>query len=176
LRAVKTVYLSLGSNLGDRLGALQAAMARLAAPDFRIRRVSSIYETEPVDLRDQPWFLNLVLEAETDLFPKQLLARIRKVELELGHKRLRKKGPRTIDIDILLYGETVIESAELVIPHPRLTERRFVLEPLAELAPQLRHPVSRQTIAEMLPATLGQAVRAFRAKTPRTAKDAKQAQ
>jgi 2-amino-4-hydroxy-6-hydroxymethyldihydropteridine diphosphokinase len=173
---VKTVYLSLGSNLGDRLGGLQAAMARLEAPDFRIRRVSSIYETEPVDLRDQPWFLNLVLEAETELFPKQLLARIRKVELELGRKRLRKKGPRSIDIDILLYGETVIESAKLVIPHPRLTERRFVLEPLAELAPQLRHPVSRQTIAELLPGTLGQTVRAFRAKTPRIAKDAKQAE
>jgi 2-amino-4-hydroxy-6-hydroxymethyldihydropteridine diphosphokinase len=170
---VKTVYLSLGSNVGDRLGALQAAMARLEAPDFRVRRVSSIYETEPVDLRDQPWFLNLVLEAETELFPKQLLARIRRVELELGRKRLRKKGPRSIDIDILLYGETVIESAELVIPHPRLTERRFVLEPLAELAPQLRHPVSRQTIAELLHAILGQTVRAFRAETPRTAKDAK---
>jgi len=156
---VKTVYLSLGSNLADRLGALQAAMARLEAPDFRVRRVSSIYETEPVDLRDQPWFLNLVLEAETDLFPKQLLARIRKVELELGRRRLRKKGPRSIDIDILLYGEVVMDSAELVIPHPRLSQRRFVLEPLAELAPQLRHPVSCQTIAELLPATLDQAVR-----------------
>jgi 2-amino-4-hydroxy-6-hydroxymethyldihydropteridine diphosphokinase len=170
---VKTVYLSLGSNLGDRRGTLLDAVARLEAPDFRIRRVSSIYETEPVDFRDQPWFLNLVLEAETELFPKQLLARIRKVELGLGRKRLRKKGPRSIDIDILLYGETVIESAELAIPHPRLTERRFVLEPLAELAPQLRHPVTRQTIAELLAGTLGQTVRAFRAETPRTAKDAK---
>lgn len=149
-------------------------MARLATPDFRIRRVSSIYETEPLDLRDQPWFLNLVLEAETELFPKQLLARIRKVELELGRKRLRAKGPRTIDIDILLYGEVVMDSPGLTIPHPRLTERRFVLEPLAELVPQLRHPVTRETIAELLPATLGQAAREFRAKAQRTAKDAKQ--
>jgi len=149
-------------------------MARLEAPDFRIRRVSSIYESEPVDLRDQPWFLNLVLEAETELFPKQLLARIRKVERELGRKRLRAKGPRTIDIDILLYGEVVMDSPGLVIPHPRLTERRFVLEPLAQLVPQLRHPVTRQTIAELLPATLGQAAREFRAKAQRTAKGAKQ--
>lgn len=156
---MKTVYLSLGSNLGDRQRALRRAIERLAAPDFRIRRLSSIYKTEPLEVRDQPWFLNLVLEAETELFPKQLLARIRKVERELGRKRLRAKGPRTIDIDILLYGETVMESPELVIPHPRLTERRFVLEPLAELAPQLRHPLSRQTIAELLAATLGQTVR-----------------
>ena len=171
---MKTVYLSLGSNLGDRRGALEAAIARLEGPDFRIRRVSSIYETEPLDLRDQPWFLNLVLEAETELFPKQLLARVRKVELELGRKRLRAKGPRSIDIDILLYGEVVMDSTELTIPHPRLTERRFVLEPLAELVPQLRHPVTRETIAELLPATLGQAAGEFRAKAQRNAKDAKQ--
>jgi 2-amino-4-hydroxy-6-hydroxymethyldihydropteridine diphosphokinase len=156
---VKTVYLSLGSNLGDRECALRRAMDRLAGADFRIRRVSAIYETEPLEVRDQPWFLNLVLEAETELFPKQLLARIRKVELELGRRRLRAKGPRTIDIDILLYGDSVVETAELVIPHPRLRERRFVLEPLAELAPQLRHPLSRQTVAELLAGTLDQTVR-----------------
>ncbi len=156
---MKTVYLSLGSNLGDRQGALLGAIDRLAAGDFRIRRVSAIYETEPLEVRDQPWFLNLVLEAETELFPRQLLARVQKVEREMGRKRLRAKGPRTIDIDILLYGDSVIETPELVIPHPRLAERRFVLEPLAELAPQLRHPLSRQTIAELLAATAGQVVR-----------------
>jgi len=156
---VETVYLSLGSNLGDRERMLRSALAALEAPDLRIRRVSSIYETEPLELRDQPWFLNLVAEAETDLFPRQLLARIRKVEIQLGRKRLRRGGPRTIDIDILFYGQAVIDSAELVIPHPRLSERRFVLEPLAELSPDFRHPVTRLTVAEMLPATREQVVR-----------------
>jgi 2-amino-4-hydroxy-6-hydroxymethyldihydropteridine diphosphokinase len=156
---VKTVYLSLGSNLGDRKRMLESAISLLEGPHFRIRRVSTVYETEPIDLRRQAWFLNLVLEAETDLFPKQLLRRIQRVELELGRRRLKHKGPRTIDIDILLYGDSVIQSSELVIPHPRLKERRFVLEPLTELSPELRHPISGQTLAELLPATLGQALR-----------------
>lgn len=154
----KRIYLSLGSNLGDREGNLRQAIALLDAPGLRILRVSSLYETEPMEVRDQPWFLNLVVEAETGLFPKLLLARIRKIELELGRKRVRPKGPRTIDIDILLYGESVIDAAELIVPHPRLTERRFVLEPLAELVPDLRHPVNRRTIRELLAATAGQAV------------------
>jgi 2-amino-4-hydroxy-6-hydroxymethyldihydropteridine diphosphokinase len=146
----KLVYLSLGSNLGDREQMLRLALERLAAPDLRILRVSSIRETEPVDVLDQPRFLNLVAEAETGLFPKQLLARTARIELELGRKRLRPKGPRTIDIDILLYGDAVIDSPELTVPHPRMAERRFVLEPLAELAPDLRHPVTRRTVREML--------------------------
>jgi 2-amino-4-hydroxy-6-hydroxymethyldihydropteridine diphosphokinase len=154
----KTVYLSLGSNLGDRQANLRRAVDSLAAQGLRILRVSSLYETEPIELRDQPWFLNLVVEADTDLFPKQLMSRIRKIELALGRKRTRPKGPRSIDIDILLFGESVIDTEELVVPHPRMTERRFVLEPLAELAPELRHPVSRRTIRELLAATAGQAV------------------
>ncbi len=155
----KTVYLSLGSNLGDREASLRRALERLEAPDLRIRRVSAIYETEPQDVRDQPWFLNLVAEADTDLFPKQLLARVQKIELELGRKRGRPKGPRTIDIDILFYGESTVATGELTIPHPRLTQRRFVLEPLAELAPELRHPVGRRTVRELLAAAPAQAVR-----------------
>lgn len=156
---MRTVYLSLGSNLGDREGHLRAAVDLLRAEGIRVLRVSSVYETEPMEVADQPWFLNLVVEAETDLFPKQLLARIRKIELGLGRRRERPKGARTIDIDILLYGDAVIETSELTVPHPRLAERRFVLEPLAELIPELRHPVNRRTVREMLVATAGQVVK-----------------
>jgi 2-amino-4-hydroxy-6-hydroxymethyldihydropteridine diphosphokinase len=137
---------------------LRAAVERLGA-ELRIVRVSSIYETEPQDVTGQPWFLNQVVEAETELFPRQLLARTQKIESELGRKRGRPKGPRTIDIDILFYGGAVIAAPELEVPHPRIAERRFVLEPLAELAPELRHPVTKRTVAEMLATVRGQAVR-----------------
>jgi len=157
----KTVYLSLGSNLGDREGCLRRAIALVGAAGVRVLRVSSLYETEPLEVRDQPRFLNVV-EAETELFPKQLLARLQKIELDLGRRRTRPKGPRPIDIDILLYGRSAIESAELTVPHPRLADRRFVLEPLAELAPELRHPVNQRTIRELLAATAGQVVRKLR--------------
>jgi 2-amino-4-hydroxy-6-hydroxymethyldihydropteridine diphosphokinase len=156
---MKTVYLGLGSNVGDRERNLATALAQLAAPDLRVLRVSSTYETEPVDYTDQRWFLNLVAEAETDLFPMQLLARIVKIERAMGRVRTVSKGPRTLDIDILLYGRAVIRGARLEIPHPRMGERRFVLAPLAELAPGLRHPLTRKTIREMLEAAPVQAVR-----------------
>ncbi len=123
---------------------------------------------------DQPWFLNLVIEAETDLFPKQLLARTQQIERQLGRRRTRPKGPRTIDIDILLYGNALIGAEELVVPHPRLAERRFVLEPLAELAPDLRHPATRRTVLEMLSDTAGQRVR--KTSHRRDAKDAEKNQ
>jgi 2-amino-4-hydroxy-6-hydroxymethyldihydropteridine diphosphokinase len=142
---VKTIYLSLGSNLGDREANLRAAIDRLNA-----RRVSPIYETEPVDHVAQPFFLNLVVEAETSLMPMQLLAHTQRIERELGRKRTVPKGPRTIDIDILFYGDSVIEVKRLQVPHPRLHERRFVLRPLADLAPDLRHPVTHRTVREML--------------------------
>ena len=155
----KTVYLSLGSNLGDRERNLRDALGLLAEPGLRVLRVSSFYETEPLEVRDQRRFLNAVAEAETDLFPKQLLARLQRIEQRLGRRRLKPKGPRTIDIDILLYGGTVIDAEELQVPHPRLAQRRFVLEPLAELAPDLRHPVTRRTVTEMLRDVAGQQVR-----------------
>jgi 2-amino-4-hydroxy-6-hydroxymethyldihydropteridine diphosphokinase len=159
---MKTVYFGLGSNMGDRERNLRAAVAELEAPDLRVLRLSPLYETEPVDYRDQPWFLNAVLEAETSLFPAQLLARTMKLERKLGRRRAIPKGPRTIDIDILLYGTFVIETAALTVPHPRLHERRFVLVPLADLAPDLRHPVLRKTVRELLAAAPPQAVRAAR--------------
>lgn len=155
----KTVYLGLGSNLGDRERMLEAALGALAAHGLRIRRVSPVYETEPQDLKEQDWFLNLVAEAETDLFPLQLLRRIGKIERQLGRTRTVAKGPRTIDIDILLYDNAVMETPQLTVPHPRLAARRFVLAPLADLAPDLRHPVSRRTVRELLAETAGQTVR-----------------
>jgi 2-amino-4-hydroxy-6-hydroxymethyldihydropteridine diphosphokinase len=145
--------------MGRRESMLAEALRLLAAPDLRVVRVSPVYETEPMELRDQPWFLNLVAEIETDLFPRQLLARTEKVEKEMGRQRKVLKGPRTIDIDILLYGSFVIDTPDLQVPHPRMAERRFVLEPLAQLAPELRHPVLRRTVAELLAAIRGQVVR-----------------
>lgn len=156
---MKRVYLSLGANLGDREAALREALSQLGAAGIRILRVSSLYETEPRDVPDQPWFLNAVVEAETELFPKQLLARTQAVEQAMGRKKTRPKGPRSIDVDILLYGNAVVDTETLVIPHPRMHERRFVLEPLAELAPELRHPVMRMTVREMLAGVQDQVVR-----------------
>ena len=158
-KLLDTVYLSLGSNLGDREGHLRDALARLEAAEVRILRRSSVYETEPQDLRNQPWFLNLVVEAETRLFPLQLLARLQDIERDLGRRRITPKGPRTIDLDILFYGTFVIHTKELQVPHPSLEQRRFVLEPLAEIAPNLRHPVKGRTAREMLEAVEPQVVR-----------------
>ena len=154
------IYLSLGSNLGDREANLRAAIGALPTAGVRMLRASPVYETEPVDYRDQGWFLNLVVEAETALVPTQLLAAIAGIERDLGRVRDVPKGPRTIDIDILFYGTAVVNTERLDIPHPRIAERRFVLAPLADLEPELRHPVTRQTVREMLrdapPATVRQ--------------------
>jgi 2-amino-4-hydroxy-6-hydroxymethyldihydropteridine diphosphokinase len=156
---LKKAYLSLGSNLGDRELNLRRAIELLESEELRITRRSSVYETEPRDLRNQPWFLNAVVEVETSLFPLQLLHRVLKIEKEMGRRRKVSKGPRNIDIDILLFGSFVIFTSQLSVPHPRIEERRFVLEPLAELAPDLRHPVHRKTMRELLAATAGQIVR-----------------
>lgn len=133
----------------------------LDGPGLKVTRESSIFETEPQNFKNQPDFLNMVVEIETTLFPLQLLSRIQKIERELGRKRIVPKGPRTIDIDIVLFGNFVVDTQQLKIPHPRLEERRFVLEPLAQLAPELRHPVHRRSIRELLAAVRGQNVRSW---------------
>ncbi len=156
---MKLVYLGLGSNVGDSEAMLRSALDKLNGPDLKLLRVSSIYETEPIGLREQRWFLNLAAEFETDLFPKQLLHRLQKVERDLGRKRTVPNGPRTIDIDILLYGRFVVQADELEIPHPRFRERRFTLAPLAELNPALRDPVTGKTVGEMLRELRGQTIR-----------------
>lgn len=156
---MKKVYLALGSNMGQREGYLNAALSALQGPDLRRVRVSSLYETEPIGLREQAWFLNMAAEFETDLFPLQLLHRTQRVELDLGRRRAVRNGPRTIDIDVLYFGSTVMQSGELTIPHPRLHERRFVLEPLAEIAPEFRDPAAGCTVRQLLAAVEGQKVR-----------------
>jgi 2-amino-4-hydroxy-6-hydroxymethyldihydropteridine diphosphokinase len=156
---VRQVFLSLGSNLGDRLAHLQSAIDKLHAKDVLITKVSSVYETAPVDYKEQPDFLNIAVETYTSLLPMRLLLRTQRIEREMGRKRTIPKGPRPIDIDILLHGSAIVSVATLQIPHPRMHERRFVLVPLAELAPELRHPVTRQTMRDLLAAAPHQFVR-----------------
>ena len=134
-----TVYLSLGSNLGDRAKNLREAIGHLPHAGVAVTKVSSFYETEPVDLRDQPWFLNCVVEAETHYEAMMLLQALREIETKMGSKKLLPKGPRLMDLDILLFGGATINTPELQVPHPRMLERRFVLVPLTEIAPRLRH-------------------------------------
>ena len=142
------VYLSLGSNIGDRAGNLNAAIDRLRAFG-EVVAVSSFYETEPVEFTAQAWFLNCAVALDTEKTPQQLLVGILAAEQLLGRRRGQKKGPRIIDLDILLFGKTIVDDPGLTIPHQAMHERRFVLEPLAEIAPDALHPVLQQTIREL---------------------------
>ena len=160
---LKSVYLSLGSNVGDRAANLRSALAGLGAVG-KVVAVSSFYETEPVELTAQPWFLNCAAKLETERMPKQLMKSILDLERQMGRKRQQNKGPRNIDIDILLFGASIIETTGLTVPHPALHQRRFVLEPLTEIAPEVRHPVFKRTIRELLDALPpGQAVKKSKA-------------
>jgi 2-amino-4-hydroxy-6-hydroxymethyldihydropteridine diphosphokinase len=154
--SARTVYLGLGSNLGERAPTLDEALRRLPERDVEITRRSGLYETAPVGDLDQPWFLNAVAEGRTALGVRRLLEVCLEVERLLGRDRsspsFRPGGPRTLDLDLLLYGQERIEEAGLVVPHPRLHLRRFVLAPLSEIAPDLMHPVLRRTARELLAA------------------------
>lgn len=160
------IYLSLGSNLGDRAAHLRLAVERLQEAGT-VSAVSSFYETEPVGVKEQPWFVNGVAALETEKTPRELLDFLLRLEKSMGRDRRlsqgrREKGPRTIDIDILLFGDRVIQEPGLTIPHPAMHERRFVLEPLTEIAPEVIHPVLKKT-SRVLLASLppGQQLRRF---------------
>jgi 2-amino-4-hydroxy-6-hydroxymethyldihydropteridine diphosphokinase len=159
-----TVYLALGTNVGDRETNLYEAIRQLRqAGDVQVKKLSSIYETEPVDYLHQAWFLNAALEAETNSSATELLREMHAIESRMGSKKPFAKGPRLIDLDILLYGDATIEAPELQVPHPRMLDRKFVLIPLAEIAPNLRHPNWPATAAQMLQLTPDQSiVRKFR--------------
>ena len=149
-KPIATAYLSAGSNLGDRKLNLERALQSLAAGGAQPMRISAYFETEPVGFQDQPWFLNIALEVDTCLSPNALLECCHGIERSMGRVRTFRDAPRTLDLDILLYEDRTINEPRLTVPHPRMTERKFVLKPLAQIAPELVHPVLKKTILSLL--------------------------
>jgi len=143
------VYIALGSNVGDREANLRRAVQLIEQGGIVVAQQSSFYETEPVGYLDQSWFLNAALEATTVLVPDQLLSILSGIESQMGSSKPFRNGPRLIDLDILLYGDAIIDTPALQVPHPRMLQRNFVLAPLAEIAPQLRHPTWSGTAADL---------------------------
>jgi 2-amino-4-hydroxy-6-hydroxymethyldihydropteridine diphosphokinase len=150
MAATGQVFLLLGSNLGDRLQVLAAAREAIGEQAGSIVTQSAIYETAPWGITDQPAFLNQVIEISTSLLPEDLLRIILNIEHDLGRVRYERWGARVIDIDILYFGQTVMDSARLTLPHPRIQDRRFVLAPLAEIAPRFLHPLLQKTSSKLL--------------------------
>lgn len=147
----KVAYIGLGSNIGDRAANLKRALNLLKARQgLKVKKASSLYEAEPVGLKGQPWFLNAVVEVETSLSPEGLFKVCQEIEAEMGRRRESRGGPRVIDLDILLYGDSIIDEEDLKIPHPRMHTRRFVLVPLAEIAPEAIHPAFKKTASSLL--------------------------
>jgi 2-amino-4-hydroxy-6-hydroxymethyldihydropteridine diphosphokinase len=144
-----TVYIALGTNLGDRLTNLHTAISSLL-PEINVLAESHVYETPPWGYEDQPTFLNMVIKAETNLEPEPLLTYLKQLEVELGREQNFRWGPRLIDLDILFYDDLVINTPPLIIPHPRLYERAFVLVPLVDVAPELIHPVLQRSVSQLL--------------------------
>jgi 2-amino-4-hydroxy-6-hydroxymethyldihydropteridine diphosphokinase len=156
---LSTAYISIGSNLGNRLKYIREAIRRIEqSKEIKISRASSVYETQPAEYKDQPWFLNMVLELKTSLEPLNFLELLLEIEGQMGRKRTgspsslqaRRYGPRNIDLDLLLYDDLVLNSDKLTLPHPRMHERKFVLVPLVEISPQVVHPLLKKNVGKLL--------------------------
>lgn len=145
-----TAYIGLGSNIGDRIDIIKKSLETInSTPDIKVRKISSFYETEPMEYKNQDWFVNAVAEIDTELSPEELLDELNKIETDIERIRTLKWGPRNIDIDILYYDQELVSTSDLQIPHLRMNSRAFVLIPLAEIANDIKHPILNKTPMEM---------------------------